>query len=167
MSHKDVGLECTKEMPGRIYSVDGQRLLRIYGPHSAPTQNLTKYDEVFVVTSGIGVTPLNSCMKSVVLHKWKYDVGTSKPTRVHFAWITRHCEIQRFRWFVRTVKDVCDNLVDILGEEEKQGSIEEKDLKRFSFRIFVTRIDEKVKTVQLAKVHDFHRLVESIRNNFY
>jgi len=32
--------------------LSGQRLLRIYGPHSAPTQHLTEYNEVMICTSG-------------------------------------------------------------------------------------------------------------------
>ena len=41
-------------------------MIRVYGPHSAPTQHLTEYNEVMIVTSGIGVTPLAAAMKSIV-----------------------------------------------------------------------------------------------------
>jgi len=175
LSRNVQGIQGLERKAGIIKSVDGQRLLRVYGPHSAPTQNLTKYGEVYIVTSGIGVTPLNSCMKSVVLHRWKFASGMIKPQRVHFFWVTPHNEIQRFRWFVRTVKDVCDSLADILEQqrredEEKQrrgeGPIEAKYLKQFSFHVFVTRINEKVKTEQLSKLQDFQRIVKPTRTAF-
>jgi len=166
LSRSEQGIQGLERKNGIIESVDGQRLLRIYGPHSAPTQNLTKYGEVYIVTSGIGVTPLNSCMKSVVLHRWKFASGMIKPQRVHFFWVTPHNEIQRFRWFVRTVKDVCDCLADILEIQRRENVKEKKMLKQFSFHVFVTRINEKVKTEQLSKLQDFQRIVKPTRTAF-
>jgi len=135
----------------------------VYGPHSAPTQHLTKYNEAFIVTSGIGVTPLNSCMKSVVLHKWKYDSGITKPSRVHFFWVTQHAEIQRFRWFIRTVKDVADTLSDILEKSISGGEVKNQDPKAmfvFQFHVFLTRIKAEVNESEGNKMDVF---LESVR----
>lgn len=169
LSHNKAGLKGMETKPGREYHSDGKRLIRIYGPHSAPTQHLTKYNEAFIVTSGIGVTPLNSCMKSVVLHKWKFDSGVIKPSRVHFFWVTQHAEIQRFRWFIRTVKDVSDTLADILEKNFSGGEIKTQDpLTKFvfQFHVFLTRIKDEVNQSEGAKIKEFLGAVSGPKREF-
>lgn len=155
LSHNVTGLQGMEKKPGRLVTADGIKLLRVYGPHSAPTQHLTKYGEVYIVTSGIGVTPLNSCMKSVVLHRWKFASGLVQPSRVHFFWVSQHAEIERFRWFVRTVKDVCDTLSDLLEKSSKTDQDDPKLKKMFSFHVFLTRINDDVKKTQNEQLEQF------------
>lgn len=119
--------------PGKIKGPDGLQFLQIYGPHSAPTQHLTEYNEVMLCTSGIGVTPLAASMTSIVLYRWRLFVGKTFPDKVHFFWITSHRELQSFRWFVRCVKEVEDALAHM-----EQSNPEEMSTKSFSFDVFVT-----------------------------
>jgi len=168
LSHNVTGLQGIESKPGREKHSDGKRIIKVYGPHSAPTQHLTKYNEAFIVTSGIGVTPLNSCMKSVVLHKWKYDSGITKPSRVHFFWVTQHKEIQRFRWFIRTVKDVGDTLSDVLEKNSKtqEGKQNEKGKFIFAFHVFMTRISEDVTMKENKKLDDFEETIREPKKDY-
>lgn len=124
-----------KSVPGKILGPDGKQMFRVYGPHSAPTQHLTEYNEVMICASGIGVTPLAGAMKSIVHHRWKYFSGKTYPDTAHFFWITSHAELKSFRWFVRTVKEVED---DVYDQMSKRGADAEATTKKFAFHIYVT-----------------------------
>jgi len=119
--------------PGKYLGPDGQRLLRIYGPHSAPTQHLTEYNEVMICTSGIGVTPLAAAMKSIIHFRWKYFIGKAFPDHAHFFWIASHNEIHSFRWFIRTVKEVEDEIYDMTAKSPQTVAG-----KSFEFHVFIT-----------------------------
>eukprot|EP00808_Paulinella_micropora_P021484 g25932.t1 len=93
---------------GKTSDPMGRRFFRIYGPHAAPTQHLSEYHTAMVVGSGIGITPLHACLKSVVFHRWKYTIGKSYPDRVFFHWIFSYNEMSSFRWFVRAATEACD-----------------------------------------------------------
>lgn len=122
-----------KRVKGKLIGPDGKRMIRVYGPHSAPTQHLTEYNEVMIVTSGIGVTPLAAAMKSIVHFRWKYFIGKSFPDHAHFFWVCNTNEIDSFRWFVRTVKEVEDDIYDmqVKTPEAMAG-------KSFEFHVFIT-----------------------------
>jgi hypothetical protein len=62
-----------EKVAGKIFGPDGKQLIRVYGPHSAPTQHMAEYEEVMIGASGIGVTPLASCLKSIAHYRWKYS----------------------------------------------------------------------------------------------
>jgi len=98
---------------GNSTGPDGKPYFHLYGPCSAPTQHLGEYDEVMICASGIGVTPLASSMKSIVFHKWKTFVGRCFPDRAHFFWVCSHRDVKSFRWFVRTIKEAEDAVVDL------------------------------------------------------
>jgi len=143
-------------LPGKSLHVDGKtRLFRIYGPHSAPTQHFNRYKEVFIVTSGIGVTPLNCCMKTVAFHRWKF--GYDNPSHVHFFWVTQHGEIQRFRWLIQGLKEVCDSIKNISQKQQAKP-------KSFSFYVFITRGAEKIKIEQREKIEAYEKAVQEAKN---
>lgn len=87
-----------KRSLGKVMGPDGKPLVRVYGPHSAPTQHLTEYEEVMICASGIGVTPLAAAMKSIVHFRWKYFMGKCFPDHAHFFWVANHGEIDSFRF---------------------------------------------------------------------
>lgn len=62
---------------GKLVGPDNIPLFRADGPHSAPTQHITRYSTVLVAGAGIGVTPLAAALKSIVFHRWKYFIGNS------------------------------------------------------------------------------------------
>lgn len=88
----------------QILGPDGQQILQIDGPHSAPTQHVSEYDHVMIVGGGIGCTPLSSTLKSVVQHKWRYYMGKCHPDHAYFFWVLSHAEIDSFRWLIRMLK---------------------------------------------------------------
>ena len=118
---------------GNSTGPDGKPYFHLYGPCSAPTQHLGEYDEVMICASGIGVTPLASSMKSIVFHKWKTFVGRCFPDRAHFFWVCSHRDVKSFRWFVRTIKEAEDAVVDLT--QKNKASIGSK---MFHVHIFVT-----------------------------
>lgn len=136
--------------PGKILGPDGQRLLRIYGPHSAPTQHLTEYNEVMICTSGIGVTPLAAAMKSIIHFRWKYFIGKAFPDHAHFFWIASHNEIHSFRWFIRTVKEVEDEIYDMQAKSPQTVAG-----KSFEFHVFITSFKgTKTNTDEALRIDD-------------
>jgi predicted ferric reductase len=126
-----------KRVKGKSTGPDGLPYFHIYGPCSAPTQHLSEYDEVMICASGIGVTPLSSAMKSIVFHKWKKFIGRCFPDRAHFFWCCSHRDIKSFRWFVRTIKEAEDAVVDLT--QKNNDSI---GAKMFHVHIFVTSYKE-------------------------
>jgi Ferric reductase NAD binding domain/Ferric reductase like transmembrane component/FAD-binding domain len=128
-------LEGSATVRGKIMGPDGRPLFRIYGPHSAPTQHLPEYDNVMVATSGIGVTPLSAAMSSVVHHRWKFFMGRCYPDRAVFYWVVSYKVVDSFKWFMRVVKECCDEVVDMrIKNKDHMAS------KHFELHIFVTSI---------------------------
>ena len=126
-----------KRVKGNSTGPDGKPFFHVYGPCSAPTQHLSQYDEVMICASGIGVTPLASSMKSIVFHKWKTYIGRCFPDRAHFFWVCSHRDVKSFRWFVRTIKEAEDAVVDLT--QKNKDSIGSK---MFHVHIFVTSFKE-------------------------
>jgi predicted ferric reductase len=114
----------------------GRPFFHVRGPCSAPTQHISEYDEVMICASGIGVTPLASCMKSIVFHKWKFFSGRCFPDRAHFFWVCSHRDLASFRWFVRTIKEAEDAVIDLTQKNTDVGT------KMFHMHIFVTSFKE-------------------------
>lgn len=124
-------------LPGKYAGPDGTALLRVYGPNSAPTQHIGEYNCVMVCASGIGVTPLSSAMKSIAFFKWKYALGQAYPDQATFVWITSHKELRSFRWFIRTVKEVDDQIYDL-----RSKSPDNMRNKFFHFHFYLTSYQE-------------------------
>jgi hypothetical protein len=98
-----------RRMGGRTLGPDGNALFHIDGPHSAPTQHLTQYNEVMICSTGIGITPLAATLKSVVHHIWPMSSGNViYPGRAHFYWVCSYYDVPSFKWFLRTVREACD-----------------------------------------------------------
>jgi len=133
---------------GKTLGIAGERMIRIYGPHSAPTQHVPEYNVAIVIGSGIGVTPVSACMQQTVFHRWKYDVGETNPSHAYFVWICNYNELQYFRWMIRTIKE-CQNEVTSL--RMKAGNT--MNSKTFEVHIYVTSVPEKP-VVEDIKIDD-------------
>jgi NAD(P)H-flavin reductase len=142
-------IENGQQVPGKLLGPDGKRLIRVYGPHAAPTQHLTEYNETMVIASGIGVTPLAAAMKSIVHFRWKYFLGKAFPDTAHFYWVTSHAEIESFRWFVRTIKEVEDDIYHMHAKtpEAMQG-------KFFELHIFITSFEPSAADDEPLNIED-------------
>lgn len=89
---------------GKILGPDGQQIIQIDGPHSAPTQHIGEYDHVMVVGAGIGCTPIAATLKSITQHKWRYYMGRCHPDHAYFFWVISHGDVDSFRWLIRAIK---------------------------------------------------------------
>lgn len=58
-------------VPGKDRGVDGRPLLRVDGPHAAPSQHYDDYSCSMVVGAGIGMTPAAAIIRAVLKYKWK------------------------------------------------------------------------------------------------
>mmetsp|Transcript_16800 Transcript_16800/g.27330 ORF Transcript_16800/g.27330 Transcript_16800/m.27330 type:complete len:323 (+) Transcript_16800:3-971(+) len=121
-----------QRVSGKIIGPDGLPLLKIDGPHSAPTQHISKYKNVMVIGAGIGVTPVASASKSVVFHKWRTAVGEVFPNNGYFYWVVTHRDVDSFRWLIRLIKDCQD---EVSHQRSKAASVYQH---KFEFHIFVT-----------------------------
>lgn len=89
---------------GRIIGPDGKKLLRVYGPLSAPTQHITEYEVDMIVGAGIGVTPVCATLQSIVHHLWKFSSGKVYPSHAYFYWVVSYGDIDSFKWMCRIIK---------------------------------------------------------------
>ncbi len=101
---------------------------------------MSDYSEVMLISTGIGVTPLTSALKSIVHHRWKFSVGSSYPDRVHCYYMVAWSEIDQFRWFLRLVKEVEDAV-----EHFKASNPAVWATKSYSMHIFVTSVPDASK----------------------
>jgi hypothetical protein len=56
---------------GRLFDNQGQRLIRLDGPHRSPVSHVVRYHSAMVVAPTSGVNALASVLKTVVLQRWK------------------------------------------------------------------------------------------------
>jgi NADPH oxidase len=134
---------------GKVLGPSGERMLRVYGPHSAPTQHAPEYTTDIIVGSGIGVTPVSATMQQTVFYRWKYNIGDSNPDHAYFAWVCNYNEIETFRWMIRTIKECQDEVYDLrLKNPDSMGT------KNFEVHIWITSIPEDVKPPGNIEVDD-------------
>lgn len=93
---------------GKTRGPMGEKILRLYGPHAAPTQHTPEYETSIIIGSGIGVTPVCSTLQSIVYHRWKFNIGQSFPDHAYFCWVCSHREVDQYRWMIRVVKEAQD-----------------------------------------------------------
>lgn len=122
-------------LPGKLLGPTGMPLLRIDGPHSAPTQHIGEYDTVVVVGAGIGATPVSAAIKSVVFHKWRLFMGACFPDNAYFMWVCAHRDINAFRWLIRIIKDAQDEVIHM-----RASNPQNMQSKQFQFHIFMTSV---------------------------
>lgn len=130
-------------VPGKVFGPDGLPLLRVDGPHSAPTQHISKYQQVMVVGAGIGVTPVASSCKSVIFHRWRTAVGETFPNHAYFYWVCAHRDVDSFRWLVRLVRECQDEV-----RHQREKGTKEK-ARRFEFHIYVTSVPKSAAPVKV------------------
>ncbi|KAJ2853675.1 hypothetical protein J3B02_003030 [Coemansia erecta] len=85
-----------KALPAVPAGYDSLPTIMIDGPYGAPTQHVFDFENVVLICSGIGVTPMSSVLKSIYYqlsqapHKRKFK-------KVYFIWVCR--EIKSLEWF--------------------------------------------------------------------
>jgi len=141
---------------GKYVGPDGNVLFCFDGPHSAPTQHISEYDQVMVIGAGIGVTPVSSTLKSIVYHKWKFGLGKCYPDSAYFYWVCNHRDIIAFRWLIRIIKDVQDAMVHLRKHNGAQMAS-----KHFGVHIFVTSVPKGNELVTHEELAAFKREEEA------
>jgi len=133
------------KVPGKILGPDGRALIQIDGPMSAPCQHIGEYSTVMVIGAGIGATPVSSCLKSIVFHKWRVNIGECFPAHAHFMWVCAWRDIDAFRWLIRTIKEAQDEVVHM-----RATSAASMANKTFSFHIFMTSVPKGAQPVSVV-----------------
>lgn len=119
---------------GRQNGPDGQQILRVDGPHSAPTEHYPNYGTVMLIGAGIGLTPCASVLTALLKYRWKKNFN---PEILHFYWVVRHNEIPAFQWFVHLLAE--------LEYEMKRGRETNNIEPRYycELNVFITGYDPK------------------------
>ena len=115
--------------PGKYLGPDGKPLIGIDGPHAAPAQVYSSYNEVMIIGAGIGLTPASSILKGICRYKWKKGFA---PQVVYFYWVVRHDEIESFRWFV----NVLFELEKRVASDRRAGALSPEH--RIELNVYVT-----------------------------
>mmetsp|Transcript_28308 Transcript_28308/g.90574 ORF Transcript_28308/g.90574 Transcript_28308/m.90574 type:complete len:424 (-) Transcript_28308:265-1536(-) len=88
---------------GRLLGPDGQQVITVDGPHSAPSEHYNEYGTVMVVGAGIGLTPCSSILSALLKFRWKKNF---RPEILHFYWILRQSDVDGFQWFIHKLTDL-------------------------------------------------------------
>ena len=88
---------------GRMRGPDGQQIIKIDGPHSAPSEHYTNYGTVMLIGAGIGLTPCASILCALTKYRWKKNYN---PELVHFYWVVRQSEMDSFQWLIHLLTDL-------------------------------------------------------------
>jgi NADPH oxidase len=118
-------------------------LLRVDGPHSAPSEHYDKYETVMVVGAGIGLTPCASILRAVTKYKWKRGFY---PELLHLYWIVPQGELPAFQWFIAYLVDVERELA-----EDRANGLEHMNHCYVEINIFVTRAKEDFEPPQVKE----------------
>jgi len=80
---------------GKETDVCAQPIIRIDGPHSAPSEHYMQYKTVMVVGAGVGMTPCASILTALLKYRWRKGQA---PEILHFAWVCAHEDLEGFEW---------------------------------------------------------------------
>lgn len=121
-----------KRVLGKDIGPDGLPLIKVDGPHAAPTQHYDAYDSCVLIGAGIGLTPMAAIIRAILMYKWKKGF---RPTHLTFCWVLRQNEVNAFQWFIRY-------LAEIEAERAKDLATGNVNPRNFlEFHIFVTRVE--------------------------
>lgn len=119
---------------------DGNQILKVEGPHSAPAEHYTNYGTVMLIGAGIGLTPCVSVLcalskyiftvlrysLSLILcrYRWKKNFN---PETLRFYWIVRFNEVESYQWLIHTLTGMYHRIT----ERGANAAELEYNLKRF------------------------------------
>ena len=132
-----------RRIPGRVTGPDGRPLFRIDGPFSAPTQHLAESPVSLVIGAGIGSTVLSACLRQVVHHDWKRNVGVSNPGRAYFVWMVPHADIHSYRWLIKLIRETRDKV-------QHMAAVGLMQHKTFELHVYVTSVPGQAERTKAA-----------------
>jgi NAD(P)H-flavin reductase len=56
---------------GKRNGPDGKQILRVDGPHSAPSEHYSNYSTCMIIGAGIGLTPCCSILTALLKYRWR------------------------------------------------------------------------------------------------
>jgi len=125
---------------GKHLGPDGMPIIQVDGPHAAPAQHYSEYDEVMLVGAGIGLTPSSAILQSILRHKWKKGF---RPGTINFYFVLRHSEVLPFRWFIQLLFE----LQKAVASDYASGNLD-AHRNRLQCHFFVTRPPKDGKHVE-------------------
>jgi hypothetical protein len=63
---------------GKWAGPDGSPIIRVDGPHSAPSEHYSTYGTLMIIGAGIGLTPCASILCSLIKYRWKKNFSPGK-----------------------------------------------------------------------------------------
>jgi hypothetical protein len=121
---------------GRLNDDEGRQILRVDGPHSAPSEHFTNYGTCMIVGGGIGLTPCASVISALIKHRWKRGLN---PEILHLYWVVRQGDVDSFQWLVHL-------LTELSYEYKKQREADQIQASFYcEFNIFVTAVEKDPK----------------------
>jgi hypothetical protein len=118
---------------GRLRDDYNQPIIRVDGPHSAPSEHFTNYGTVMMVGAGIGLTPVASVVSAIIKNRWRAGV---KPEILHMYWVVRANEVDSFQWLVHLLTELSFEY----KKGRENGSIDAKNY--CEFNIYITGVNE-------------------------
>jgi hypothetical protein len=88
---------------GRQFGPDGGQILRVDGPHSAPSEHYSEYSTSMVIGAGIGLTPCASILTALLKYQWKKNFS---PEILHFYWMVRQADIDSYQWLIHQIAEL-------------------------------------------------------------
>lgn len=89
---------------GKLKGPDGQQIIRVDGPHSAPAEHYVNYNTVMLIGAGIGLTPCASILTALAKYRWRKNFT---PEILHFYWVVRQGDVDSFQWLVHMLTGEC------------------------------------------------------------
>eukprot|EP01036_Dinobryon_divergens_P033073 gene33073-42785_t len=93
---------------GKRYGPDNLPIIRVDGPHSAPSEHYCNYGTVMIIGAGIGLTPCASILAALTKYKWKKNFN---PEILHLYWVVRQNEVESFQWMVHMLTELSYELL--------------------------------------------------------
>ncbi|KAJ2379096.1 hypothetical protein IW150_000395 [Coemansia sp. RSA 2607] len=95
-ANKQMALNHNKVLPAAPAGYDSLPTIMVDGPYGAPTQHVFDFERVILISSGIGVTPMSSVLKSLY-YQLNAAPHQRKLKKVYFLWVCR--DIKALEWF--------------------------------------------------------------------
>lgn len=132
-------------LPGKLNGPDAQQILRIDGPHAAPSMHYNAYETVMLIGAGIGLTPAAAIIRAVLRYKWRMGFNVGGPDIVHFYWVVRQNEVESFQWFVAL-------LTSLMAQLQRDRSTNSVAAKYYlEMNVYVTRAEDSYPTPKLQE----------------
>eukprot|EP00981_Chlorochromonas_danica_P010602 scaffold3290_cov165-Ochromonas_danica.AAC.45 len=128
---------------GRQYGPDNKLpIIRIDGPHSAPTEHYIHYGTVMLVGAGIGLTPTVAILTALTKYRWKKNFN---PELLHCYCILRQSEVESFQWFIQA-------LADISFELKKSRAANQIERRYYcEINIYITAVEDQLEVRPLSR----------------